>query len=46
MIQRVIIISGKASAVSVNRAEGSGELSEPLSRGFRGAEPPKKIFRL
>ena len=32
----------KGSVASVNRAGGS----EPLGRELRGAEPPKKIFRL
>ena len=38
------IISGKASAVSINRAGGSGEGSESLSRDFRGWSPLKKLL--
>ena len=40
MILGANIISGKASAASVNRSGGY----EPLSRGFRGWSPLKKYL--
>ena len=40
MIPGANIISGKASLASVNRAGGS----EPLSKGFRGWSPLRKIL--
>ena len=45
MIPEVNIISRKASVASINGAGGPGGGSESLSGDFRGAEPPKKIFR-
>ena len=40
MIPGANIISRKASVASVNRAGGS----EPLSRGFRGLSPIRKVL--
>ena len=42
MIPRVIIIRRKAGIASINGAEGSGGLSEPLNGGFRGWSPLRK----
>ena len=37
-------ISGKTNVASINRAVGSGGCSEPLSMGFRGQSPLRKLL--
>ena len=44
MIPEVNIISGKASAASVNGARESGGGSESLNRDFRGQSPLRKFL--
>ena len=44
MILEVNIINKKASVASINRAEGFGGQSEPLSGGFREQIPLRKIL--